>query len=48
VDLVVGYQGIPYLQTKFVLGYLFPGKAFTQTWHDGAMLASILFRYNFY
>lgn len=48
VDLVVGYQGIPHLQTKFVLGYFFPGKAFTQTWHDGAMLATILFRYNFY
>lgn len=48
VDLVVGYQGIPHLQTKFVLGYFFPGKAFTQTWHDGAMLATILLRYNFY
>lgn len=48
VDLVVGYQGIPHLQTKFVLGYFFPGKAFTETWHDGAMLATILFRYNFY
>lgn len=48
VDLVVGYQGIPHLQTKFVLGYFFPGKAFTQSWHDGAMLASFLLRYNFY
>ena len=48
VDLVVGYQGIPHLQTKFVLGYFFPGKAFDQTWHDGALLASILLRYNFY
>ncbi len=48
VDLVVGYQGIPHLQTKFVLGYFFPGKAFTQSWHDGAMLATILLRYNFY
>ncbi|TKB89150.1 MAG: hypothetical protein E8D40_16485 [Nitrospira sp.] len=48
VDLVVGYQGIPHLQTKFVLGYFFPGKAFTETWHDGAFLASILLRYNFY
>jgi alginate production protein len=48
VDLVVGYQGIPHLQTKFVLGYFFPGKAFTEPWHDGAFLASILLRYNFY
>jgi alginate production protein len=48
VDLVVGYQGIPHLQTKFVLGYFFPGKAFNETWHDGAFLASILLRYNFY
>lgn len=48
VDLVVGYQGIPHLQTKFVLGYFFPGKAFTETWHDGAFLASFLLRYNFY
>lgn len=48
IDLVVGYQGIPHLQTKFVLGYFFPGKAFTQSWHDGAMLATVLFRYNFY
>ncbi|MGB4068660.1 MAG: alginate export family protein [Nitrospira sp.] len=48
VDLVVGYQGIPHLQTKFVLGYFFPGKAFADTWHDGAFLASILLRYNFY
>ncbi len=48
VDLVVGYQGIPHLQTKFILGYFFPGKAFTQSWHDGAMLASFLLRYNFY
>ncbi len=48
VDLVVGYQGIPHLQTKFVLGYFFPGKAFNETWHDGAFLASFLLRYNFY
>ncbi|WP_413935530.1 alginate export family protein [Nitrospira sp. BLG_1] len=48
VDLVVGYQGIPHLQTKFVLGYFFPGKAFNDTWHDGAFLASFLLRYNFY
>ena len=48
VDLVVGYQGIPHLQTKFVLGYFFPGKAFSETWHDGALLASFLLRYNFY
>ena len=47
-DLVVGYQGIPHLQTKFVLGYFFPGKAYTESWHDGAFLASILLRYNFY
>lgn len=48
VDLVIGYQGIPHLQTKFVLGYFFPGKTFDQTWHDGAFLASFLLRYNFY
>ena len=48
VDLVVGYQAISHLQTKFVLGYFFPGKAFTESWHDGAFLASILLRYNFY
>jgi alginate production protein len=48
VDLVMGYQGIPHLQTKFVLGYFFPGKAFNESWHDGAFLASFLLRYNFY
>ena len=48
VDFIAGYQGIPHLQTKFVLGYFFPGKAFDQTWHDGAFLASFLLRYNFY
>ncbi len=48
VDLVVGYQGISHLQTKFVLGYFFPGKSFAESWHDGAFLASILLRYNFY
>jgi Alginate export len=48
VDLVAGYQGIPHLQTKFIVGYFFPGEAFTQPWHDGAFLASFLLRYNFY
>jgi alginate production protein len=48
VDLVAGYQAIPQLQTKFVLGYFFPGKAFNESWHDGAFLASVLLRYNFY
>jgi alginate production protein len=48
VDLVVGYQGLPSLQTKFVVGYFSPGNAFTQSWHDGAFLASILLRYHFY
>lgn len=48
VDLVVGYQAISHLQTKFVLGYFFPGKAYTESWHDGAFLASFLLRYNFY
>ena len=47
VDFVVGYQGIPHLQTKFVLGYFFPGRAFTEPWHDGAFLASFLLRYTF-
>lgn len=48
VDLIAGYQGIPHLQTKFVLGYFFPGSAFLETARDGALLASVLFRYNFY
>jgi alginate production protein len=48
VDLVAGYQEIAALQTKFVLGYFMPGRAFTDTSRDGAFLASILFRYNFY
>ena len=48
VDLVAGYQEIAALQTKFVLGYFIPGRAFTDTSRDGAFLASILFRYNFY
>lgn len=48
VDLIAGYQGIPHLQTKFVLGYFFPGRAFPDTARDGAFLASILVRYNFY
>ncbi len=48
VDLVAGYQGIPHLQTKFIIGYFFPGKAFNESWHDGAFLASVLLRYNFY
>jgi alginate production protein len=48
VDFVAGYQGIPHLQTKFILGYFFPGSAFPETARDGAFLASILLRYNFY
>jgi alginate production protein len=48
VDLVAGYQGISQLQTKFVLGYFFPGQAFAETSRNGAFLASILLRYNFY
>lgn len=48
VDVIAGYQGIPHLQTKFVLGYFFPGRAFPETARDGALLASVLFRYNFY
>jgi alginate production protein len=48
VDFIAGYQGIPRLQTKFVLGYFFPGRAFPETARDGAFLASVLFRYNFY
>jgi alginate production protein len=48
LDLVAGYQGISQLQTKFVLGYFLPGSAFPETARDGAFLASILLRYNFY
>lgn len=48
VDLIAGYQGIPHLQTKFVLGYFFPGRAFPDTARDGVVLASVLFRYNLY
>ena len=48
VDFVAGYQEIAALQTKFVLGYFIPGRAFSDTSRDGAFLASILFRYNFY
>ena len=48
VDFVAGYQGIPHLQTKFILGYFFPGSAFPETARDGAFLASMLLRYNFY
>lgn len=48
VDLIAGYQEIAALQTKFVLGYFLPGRAFAETSRDGAFLASILFRYNFY
>ncbi|TKB66136.1 MAG: hypothetical protein E8D52_17370 [Nitrospira sp.] len=48
IDFVAGYQGIPHLQTKFVLGYFIPGNAFPETARDGAFLASILLRYNFY
>ena len=48
VDLVAGYQEIAALQTKLVLGYFLPGRAFADTSRDGAFLASILFRYNFY
>jgi len=48
VDLIAGYQEIAALQTKLVLGYFLPGKAFAETSRDGAFLASILFRYNFY
>ena len=48
VDLVAGYQGIPNLQTKFVLGYFLPSGAFPEGSRDGAFLASILLRYNFY
>lgn len=48
IDFVAGYQGIPHLQTKFVLGYFAPGNAFPDTSRSGAFLASILLRYNFY
>lgn len=48
LDLIAGYQEIAALQTKFVLGYFLPGKAFADTSRDGAFVASILFRYNFY
>lgn len=48
LDLVAGYQGTPQLQTKFVLGYFLPGRAFPEGSRDGAFLASILLRYNFY
>ena len=48
LDFIAGYQEIAALQTKFVLGYFLPGRAFADTSRDGAFLASILFRYNFY
>jgi alginate production protein len=48
LDLVAGYQGIPQLQTKFILGYFLPGRAFPEGSRDGAFLASVLLRYNFY
>ncbi|MBK9306232.1 MAG: alginate export family protein [Nitrospira sp.] len=48
IDFVAGYQGIPHLQTKFVLGYFSPGDAFPDTSRSGAFLASILLRYSFY
>ena len=48
LDLVAGYQGTPHLQSKFILGYFLPGRAFPEGSRDGAFLASILLRYNFY
>lgn len=48
IDFIAGYQGIPHLQTKFVLGYFVPGNAFPEGARNGAFLASILLRYNFY
>lgn len=48
IDFIAGYQGIPHLQTKFVLGYFVPGNAFPEGSRSGAFLASFLLRYNFH
>ncbi|NOT13765.1 MAG: alginate export family protein [Methylococcaceae bacterium] len=47
LDLVAGYQEIKNINTKFVLGYFWPGRAFPETASDGAFLAKLQARYSF-
>jgi alginate production protein len=47
LDLVAGYQEIKNINTKFVLGYFWPGRAFPETASDGAFLAKLQIRYSF-
>ncbi len=47
LDLVAGYQEIKSLNTKLVVGYYWPGRAFAETASDGAFLAEFQVRYSF-
>jgi alginate production protein len=47
LDFVAGYQEIKNLNTKLVLGYFWPGRAFPKTSNDGAFLAEFQVRYSF-
>ena len=47
LDLVAGYQEIKNLNTKLVVGYFWPGRAFAETASDGAFLAEFQVRYSF-
>jgi alginate production protein len=47
LDFVAGYQEIKNLNTKLVLGYYWPGRAFPETAKDGAFLAEVQVRYSF-
>jgi alginate production protein len=47
LDFIAGYREIKNLDTKLVLGYFWPGRAFPETSNGGAFLGKMEFRYNF-
>lgn len=47
VDLVAGYQEIKNFNTKLVLSYFWPGRAFPETASDGAFQAEFQVRFSF-
>lgn len=47
LDFVAGYQEIKNLNTKFVLGYFWPGRAFPETASGGSFLGKFEIRYSF-
>ena len=47
LDLVAGYQEFKNINTKLVLSYFWPGRAFPETASDGAFQAEFQIRYSF-